>query len=321
MSKLSIELYRKLYLARRSEEQIIRLYPQDDMKTPMHMSFGQEAIPVGVCQALGLENQIWTSYRSHAAFLAKTQDTDKFFAELYGKESGTASGKAGSMHLADPAKGHMMASAVVASVIPAAVGMAFANKRAHNNLISCVFFGDGALDEGVFWESLNVACSMKLPVMFICEDNGFAVHTPNSVRQGYESATGVIERFNCIVRNNDTNDVESIHSLTKQVMAAMIADSKPSFLQMQCYRYLEHVGINEDFDAGYRPRTEYDDWLSKDCLKLQRSRLISNGTTETEIRGIEESVEQQIAESIRLAQNAPNPRPEELYKGLFYEKN
>lgn len=146
MNQLSFDLYKKLYLIRRSEELIIKHYPQDEMKTPMHMSMGQEAISAGVCHALGLEGQVFSSYRSHAVFLARTGDTDRFFAELYGKESGTAQGKAGSMHLAAPEMGHLCSSGIVASCIPIAVGVAFANKRKRNGQISCVFLGDEVRD-------------------------------------------------------------------------------------------------------------------------------------------------------------------------------
>ena len=321
MSSLSIELYQKLYMARRAEEYIIQLYPEDEMKNPMHMSMGQEAIAVGVCHALGLENQIWTSYRTHAAYLAKTEDTDKFFAELYGKETGTAAGKAGSMHLADPSKGHMMASAVVASVIPVALGMAFANKRSSNGRISCVFFGDGAPDEGVFWESFNAACAMRLPVLFVCEDNELAVHTSTQVRQGYRSITEVLQSFNCTVLNDQTTDVERIYDLTKQAMDTIRTTGTPVFLHLKCYRYLEHVGINEDFDAGYRPKSEYETWRNLDCLALQRKRLLDQNLSEDEVGGIESRIDEQIRASIKLAQEASYPQPDELYRGVFFEED
>ena len=283
MNELSFDLYKKLFMTRRAEEFIIKYYPEDDMKTPMHMSMGQEAISVGVCHALGLEDQVLTSYRSHAAFLAKTEDIEGFFAELYGKESGTAQGKAGSMHLAAPDKGFLCASGIVASCIPIAVGAAFANKRKRNGRISCVFFGDGALDEGVFWESINVASLMKIPVLFICEDNSLAVHTPTHKRQGYESITNIVSRFECNVFQEDTTDVEIIYRLVLDAIGSIKTTDKPAFIYLKCYRYLEHVGICEDFDAGYRSKAEFDEWDKRDCLTLQRTRLINVGYAETDI--------------------------------------
>lgn len=187
MNELSLELYRTLFFCRRSEELIIKYYPENEMRTPMHMSMGQEAIAVGVCAALGPEAQILTSYRSHASFLAKTRDSDIFFGELFGKISGTAAGKGGSMHLVHQEKGFLGSSGIVGSGIPVALGAAFANRRLKKERNVGVFFGDGALDEGVFWESLNVACLMKIPVLFVCEDNGLAVHTSTKKRRGFLS--------------------------------------------------------------------------------------------------------------------------------------
>lgn len=321
INELSFDLYKKLYMTRRAEEFIIKHYPEDEMKTPMHMSMGQEAISVGINHALGLEGQVLTSYRSHAAFLAKTEDTDSFFAELYGRESGSAQGKAGSMHLAAPEKGHLCSSGIVASCIPIAVGLAFANKRKKNGQISCVFFGDGALDEGSFWESLNVACIMKLPVLFICEDNGFAVHTPTHMRQGYKSITDIVSKFECNVFQEDTTDVEIIYRLALEVIESIKMIDKPAFVYLKCYRYLEHVGINEDYDAGYRSQAEFNEWYKRDCLVLQRKRLIDVGYTEEDILRAEKLIDEQLGNSIKRAREAPFPRPEELYTGVFYEGN
>lgn len=321
MDDLSFKLYKKLYLTRRAEEFIIKYYSEDEMKTPMHMSMGQEAISVGVCHALGSEDQILTSYRSHASFLAKTGDTDIFFAELYGKESGTAQGKAGSMHLSDHARGHLGSSGIVATGIPIAAGVAYANKMKGNGQICCVFFGDGAPDEGAFWESLNVACLMQLPVIFICEDNGFAVHTSKQSRQGYKSITDVVSNFECNVFKDDTTDVEQIHRLTLDAIESINKTHKPAFVHLKCYRYLEHVGIHEDFDAGYRSKSVFMEWYKRDCVTTQRRRLIDDGHAETEVKLAEQQIDEQIKSSITRAKAAPFPKLEDLYKGVFYEEN
>ncbi|MHB9127870.1 MAG: thiamine pyrophosphate-dependent enzyme [Candidatus Humimicrobiaceae bacterium] len=160
---INIALYKTMYMIRRTEEVIQYHYLEDEMKTPMHMSMGEEAIATGVCHALKPEDQILGSYRNHGIYIAKTQETDKFFAEMYGKVTGTSKGKAGSMHLLAPGSGLVCTSAIVGSSIPVAIGFAFANKYSKNNKIAAVFFGDGAIDEGVFWESLNFACLKKLP--------------------------------------------------------------------------------------------------------------------------------------------------------------
>lgn len=317
MNKLSLDLYRKMYQIRRAEELIIKHYPEDEMKTPMHMSMGQEAVAVGVCHALGPQGQIFGFYRSHAVFLAKTEDPERFFGELYGRVIGTAHGKAGSMHLAAPDKGFMCASAVVASSIPLAVGAAFANKQKRNDAIACAYFGDGALDEGVFWESLNVACVMKLPVLFVCEDNGLAVHTATYARQGYKSITNIVSNFECSVLQENTTDVEAIYNLALEAAESIRRTQRPAFLHLKCYRYLEHVGIGQDFDAGYRSEAEFVEWHRRDPLLVQRKKLLSAGFSEEDVQNAEMLLDDQIQQSIQKAKDAPFPDADELYRGVF----
>ena len=321
LSDLSVELYRKLYLIRRAEDLIIKHYPEDEMKTPMHMSKGQEAISVGVCHALGPKNQILATYRSHAAFLAKTEDTDRFFAELYGRQTGTAQGKSGSMHLAFPEKGHLFSSAVVASGLPAALGVAFANQWKGEGAICSVFFGDGAFDEGVFWESLNVACVMKLPVLFVCEDNGYAVHATKEIRQGYKSIIDILTQFECNVFEENTADVELIYHLTQKGMDSIRQTKRPAFLHLKCCRYLQHIGIEEDFHLGYRSRDEYQEWFKRDSLAVQRKRLLGNGYLEEDLVRMETAIDEQLEGSLKKAKEAPFPTPDQLYRGVFYEKD
>lgn len=319
MSALNLELYRKLYLARRAEEKIREHYGENEMKTPMHMSMGEEAIAVGVCHALKTEDQVFATYRSHAIYLAKTQDIGDFFAEMYGKDTARLKGKGGSMHLCAPESGFMGSSAIVASIVPVAVGAAFANKQQGNGKTTAVFFGDGALDEGDFWESLNVACLMKLPILFVCEDNGLAVHTPASKRHGYSSITDIISKFNCHLLQEDTTDVEVIYKLTAQAIKLIQTSRMPCFMHLKYYRYLEHVGINEDFDAGYRSRKEFEEWYKKDPVDLQRKKLLNLGIREEEIIKLEQEINAQIDSSIRLAREAPFCDVDELCNGVFTE--
>ena len=194
-TKFNIELYKSLYLIRRAEEKVREHYYDDEMKTPVHLSVGEEAVATGVIKALSSKDQFFGTYRSHGTYLARTGETDKFFAELHGKENGIARGKAGSMHLCEPEHGFLGASAIVGSIIPVGVGAAFANKYLKNGKIVAVFFGDGATDEGVFWESINTACLWKLPVLFVCEDNELAVFTKDKDRQGYKSLPDIISKF------------------------------------------------------------------------------------------------------------------------------
>ena len=316
-TELNVELYKKVYLIRRAEEKIREHYMEDEMKTPVHLSIGEEAIAAGVCQALRPGDQIFGTYRSHGIYLAKTEETDRFFAELYGKATGVAKGKTGSMHLSAPESNFLGASAVVATIIPVAVGASFANKRENNGKLVAVFFGDGALDEGAFWESLNFACLKELPILFVCEDNGLAIHSSISERQGYGSIGDVVSRFKCNVFQEKTTDPEVIYRLTSNAIALQEDNHKPCFLHLKYYRYLEHVGINEDFDAGYRSREEFDEWYRQDPLDLQRRKLLENGSREEEIQDIEKNIDGQIANSVNLAQIAPFPDERELFRDVY----
>ncbi len=315
--KLNKELYNKLYLVRRAEEIICEYYPENEMKTPMHMSMGEEAIVAGVCQALNKTDQIFTTYRSHAAFLAKTRKTDDFFAEMYGKDTSPLKGKCGSMHLCSPGDGFMGSSAIVAAHIPIAAGCAFANKSSKNGLVVAVFFGDGAVDEGGFWESINLSCLMKLPIIFVCEDNGLAVHTAPSERQGYHSITRIISQFNCRVVESESTDAEEIYRLSVKAINTARRESRPCFMKFKYYRYLEHVGVSQDFDAGYRPKEEFEEWFRKDPVILQRKKLLSLGISNAEIKKMEDRIDRVIDRSVSKARNAPFSACDELHKGVI----
>ena len=316
---LHLELYKKMYLIRKVEEAIIKNYPSDEMKTPMHMSMGEEAIVVGACQALGPKSQTFGTYRSHALYLAASQDTDGFFAEMYGKKTGAVKGKGGSMHLSNPKHGLMATSAVVASTIPAAVGSAYANKYLRKDKIVAVFFGDGAVDEGCFWESLNIACLMKLPIIFICEDNGYAVHTETVKRHGYKSIVDIIKNFDCQVFSSESTDVEEIYEISKKAVTFVKKGGKPVFLYFKYYRYLEHVGVNWDFDKGYRSETEFKKWFKKDPVKLQKKRLLKLGLRKTQIEKVESAIANKIEKSIQRAKKSSFPVNKEVFEDIFYE--
>lgn len=314
---LNLDLYQKLYLARMAEEKIREHYAEDEMKTPMHMSMGEEAIAAGVCHALKAEDQVFATYRSHAIYLAKTGKIDDFFAEMYGKDTALLKGKGGSMHMCAAECGFMGTSAIVASIIPVAVGAAFANKRQDNGKLVAVFFGDGALDEGAFWESLNVACLMKLPLLFICEDNGLAVHTAAHQRQGYTSIDDIVAKFRCNVLKEDTTDAEVIYHLTNRAIELIKTTQMPCFMHLKYYRYLEHVGVNEDFDAGYRSKTEFNEWYRKDPVTSQRKKMLQLGVKETDLIKIEKEIDERVNRSVQAAKEAPFTDEGELYHGVF----
>lgn len=315
--ELNLELYRKLYLIRRSEEKIREHYFEDEMKTPVHLSIGKEAIEVGICHALKSHDQIFGTYRSHGIYLARTGRTDAFFAELYGKAAGLVRGKAGSMHLCAPEFGLMVTSAIVAGSVPVAVGAAYANKVKGNNAVVAVFFGDGATEEGVFWESLNVACLMKLPVLFVCEDNDLAVFTSPRYRRGYSCIRDIISQYDCTVLGLDSTDVEIIYKPARDAIKSIRDGAGPCFLHLKYYRYLEHVGVNEDFDAGYRKKEEFEKWYERDPVNLQREKLFGLGAKRDEVARLEEEINNQIDDSIRFAKEASFTETDELYRDVI----
>jgi len=317
--ELGLELYKKMYLIRLAEEKIREYYPKDEIKMPVHLAIGEEAIAAGVCQALRTQDQIFGTYRNHGIYLAKTNDTYYFFAELFGKKTGLSQGKAGSMHIMAPEKGFMVTSAIVASTIPIAVGAAFANQYKKNNKITAVFFGDGAVDEGVFWESLNFACLKQLPILFICEDNSYAIHSHIKERHGYKSITEITKKFDCLNYQTETTDVEKIFNLTKTAIKECLKFHKPVFMHLKYYRYLQHVGINKDFHFGYRSENEFVQWFKKDPITLQRNRLLNTLKDEAFLLKIESEINNKIVKSINLARQDKFPTKDELYQDVYYE--
>jgi len=317
--QLQLNLYKKMFLIREAENEIRREYCNNEMKTPMHMSLGSEGISAGVCHALPKGSHAYGTYRSHALFLALSGETDKFFAEMYGKTTGCAGGKVGSMHLASPEHGLMATSAVVATTIPWALGDAFESVYNKSDRVTAVFFGDGATDEGVFWETLNAACLMKLPILFVCEDNGLAIHTPTDKRHGYHSLTNIVSRFNCNVFKERGNDAESIYNIAREALEMIAENHQPSFVKIAYYRYLEHVGVNEDFNAGYRLRPDPQEWQRNDPVYQLREKLLRDGH-KISVEEIERRVCEQVVMSRIKAQEAPFPDKDELTKGVFYGK-
>jgi len=313
----SLDLYRKMYLSRKAEERIQAEDKNNEMKTPMHMSMGEEAIAAGVCTALGKRVQVFSTYRSHAVYLATTEDLDGFFAELYGKATGPGGGKEGSMHLADPDKGVIFSSAVVATNISPALGTAFANRQLGKNKIAVTFFGDGAIDEGVFWESINLACLWKLPVLFIYEDNGLAIHTPASIRHIYTNLADIVKKIGCPTAEYEGTDAEKIFQLTTSALKHL--KSGPFFMSLKYYRYLEHVGVREDFNAGYRSKEEFLKWQKIDPIDTQRTRLIKL-ELEDKVLSLEKKVLKDIDNAVAQAKVALFPRPKELYHEIYDEQ-
>ncbi len=307
--------YRSLYRIRRVEEEVARIYPSDKIKSPVHLSIGQEAVAVGVCAALRPTDVVFGTYRGHALYLAKGGDLRKMVAELYGKATGCAKGKGGSMHLVDVSAGVMGTSAVVGTTIPHAAGYAYAMRLQRKDTVVVSFFGDGAVDEGVFTESLNFAALKRLPIIFICENNFYAIHSHQLARQ---PATNIIDRARAHTIPADRIEGGDVRHIFEMVAAAAeeirAGRSGPRFFECLTYRWKEHVGPNDDFDKGYRSIAEAQPWFAQDQLK----RLAN--TLDPQIRTrIEGEVDAEIREAFEFAERSPFPADEELYTDVLME--
>ena len=313
----ALSLYRKLILARRAEEKIREGYFNDEMKTPVHLGIGGEAISVGVCHCLPEGTKTFGTYRNHALYLAVTDDTDGFFAELYGKATGPGKGKAGSMHISAPERGLMATSAVVGTPIPVAVGAALANAYRKSPDVVAAFFGDGAVEEGVFWESLNFSCLHRLRILFVCEDNGLAIHTPAAERQGFRSIPEAIRGFNCHLASGNGSNVLDVVKAAREVLWSMSQDPKPAFLHLTYLRFLEHVGVGEDFKVGYRSQPTPEELETADPVRRLEKYFSENGVDPYEIQSVQATVEEQINRSVEAARQAPFAASSELLMDVY----
>lgn len=260
------DLFYQSIRIRMAEEKIIELYPSDLIQSPVHLSIGQEAVAVGICANLNVDDWVFINYRGHAFYLAKGGPMPEFFAELMGKKNGLSKGKAGSMHLASPKHGIMGASAVVGSTISHAVGAALVSKIKNEKRIFVANFGDGALEQGVLHESLNFASLYKVPTLFLCEDNNLAVHSPKSERQSF-SLKSLISSYDIpFYEINEGYNFIKIQQKSKIAIDHVRDACRPVFLKINTARYKEHVGTGEDFSAGYRNESDIDKWKKLDPL-------------------------------------------------------
>lgn len=304
------ELYRRLFrtslLIRLVEERIIELYPSDRIQSPVHLSIGQEAVAVGVCDALRPDDLVFATYRSHGFYIAKGGRLDTMFAELYGRIGGGAKGKAGSMHLSAPEVGLMGSSAVVASTIPHAVGAALSFKRRRSQRIAVTVFGDGATEEGVYHESLNFAALMKAPVLFLCEDNGLAVHSFRNVRQSYGLLKHA-ETYGIATRRIEEGwDMLAIREATLEAVERVRA-GEPFVLEIATSRYKEHVGVGEDFHFQYRTRDAVDAWKKRDPLVVDTAL----------VEALRPELMREIEAAVAFAEKSPAPGREELLTDII----
>jgi len=308
--------YRSLYRIRAVEERIAKVYPSDRIKSPIHLSIGQESISVGVCEALASDGSdvVFGTYRGHALYLAKGGSLRGMIAELFGKVDGCARGKGGSMHLVAPEVNMMGTSAVVATTIPHAVGYAYALALQGSKAIATVFFGDGAAEEGVFAESLNFAALHRLPVLFVCENNEYAIHTHLGRRQAVTDIARKAGAHGVPAERLDESDVERVFACAKSLVAEVRGGGGPRFMECRAYRWREHVGPGEDAHIGYRSEAELRDWQRRDPLLMIRQSL-----PDALCDAIAAEVEREIDDAFAFAEASPLPDPTELYAHVIAE--
>lgn len=316
MEKSKIILfYRSLYMIRRVEEEIVRIYPTDEIKSPVHLSIGQEAVAVGICSALAPGDIVFGTYRGHAMYLAKGGDLNKMIAELYGKESGCAKGKGGSMHLVDAQAGVMGTSAIVATTIPVSVGYALGLDYRNKKNVVVSFFGDGATDEGAFHESMNFAVIKKLPILFVCENNQYAIHSHLLQRRNSDNIFKHALAYGMPAMRIKNGDIFKIHQTAKKFLHKVRSGAGPAFLECFTSRWKEHVGPGDDFHLGYRNAADLSWWKKNDQLEHLKKMLPLS-----KIRRIESLVEDRIAKAFEFAKNCPFPKPRELFTDVFQEQ-
>ncbi|WP_417781913.1 thiamine pyrophosphate-dependent dehydrogenase E1 component subunit alpha [Terasakiella pusilla] len=314
-------LLKNMLLIRVSEDAIADHYKEWEMRCPVHLCIGQEAAEVGATLALKSSDKTISGHRSHGHYLGKGGDLKKMIAEIYGKATGCAGGKGGSMHLIDLEAGFLGAAPIVGSTIPIGVGAAFKSKLSGEDDVTMVFFGDGACEAGVFHESLNFVKLKNLPVVFVCENNLYSVYSPMEVRQSADrTITDIVKGHGIEAHQLDGNDVELVYSQTLDAVAKARAGQGPVFLELMTYRWREHCGPNFDNHIGYRTEEEYQDWLVRDPVALYKKHLVETDVLSVdEITQMESEIKASVAEAILFAKQSDFPAPETacgpVYKG------
>jgi len=315
----ALELLFSMMRIRGVEEEIARRYSENEMRCPIHLSVGQEAVAAGVGLALRSSDLAVSGHRAHAHYLGKGGNLDALIAELHGKETGCSKGKGGSMHLIDEAVGFMGSTAIVGGTIPVGVGLALGMKIKATDQLACVFLGDAAVEAGVFYESVNFAALRQLPVLFICENNLYSVYTGLECRQPagrqiHEMVSGMGISASC----HDGNDAQSVYESVLDSAASIRRGDGPRFLEFATYRWLEHCGPNFDNDIGYRTESEFLQWKARDPVETLADRLKQAGSLDDGwLVRANARLKAEVERAFYSARLASFPRMDEAYKDLF----
>jgi pyruvate dehydrogenase E1 component alpha subunit len=312
-----IRLYDRMVAIRLFEERVNDLYTRALMPGLAHLYIGEEAIAVGVCEALKNNDYITSTHRGHGHCLAKGASPDLMFAELLGKEAGYCKGKGGSMHIADPATGNLGANAIVGGSTGIATGAAFASKYLKTGQVAVCFFGEGALGQGLLYEELNLAQLWMLPVIFVCENNGYNEYTHFS-----ESTAGDVakraEAFGMANETADGQNVRETYTIAQKYIERARSGGGPAFLQFKTYRYHGHH-VGDIARAYYRPKAEEQEWVTeRDPITLHGTWLMENGiATRAELDAIQEKLVVEMDAAVDFGVNASYPDPSRVTEDVY----
>lgn len=316
MVEILKEAYKKMILIRVAEEEIAKLYLENKIMSFVHFYVGQEAVAVGVCNALNGEDRVFGNHRSHGHYLAKGGDLRKMICELLGKEYGLAKGKGGSMHMIDKTVNFIGSTPILGSVVPLANGSAFEQKYNKKSGLTVAFFGDGAFEEGVVYETLNLSALFKLPILFVVENNLYSVNSKIKDRRSSDhDVEKIVTGFGVKYIKANGNDFQDVYEKAKSLTEGMRGGSGPALLECITYRHMAHSA--PIFDESVREEDTLEVRLEKDCLKKIKSDLLALGVAEEELKKEEELARAKVLEDIEFAKNAPYPQKETLYTDLY----
>ena len=317
--ELLMTMLRRMMLIRRFDENVKEMVQSAEMVGAAHCYIGEEAVAVGACTALRDDDYITGNHRSHGHPLAKGGDVRKAMAELLGKSTGYCKGKGGSMHLADFSIGILGESGIVASALPVAVGAAMGSKMQGTDRVVVAFFGDGASNQGACHEAMNLAAIWKLPVIFLCENNQYAVTTHFSDVVAVENISDRAVAYNMPGVLVDGQDAMAVHETTTQAVLRARAGQGPSLVEARTYRYEDHSeGLGRILREPYRTDDELDEWRKRDPIVIHSEMLVEQGiATEAEIEQARTEAAEAVQEALVFARESPYPEPEDLFTDMY----
>jgi TPP-dependent pyruvate/acetoin dehydrogenase alpha subunit len=316
-----VDILRRMIRIRAFEERLVTLFKANEIVCPIHLYVGQEAIAAGVCAILTREDYAFSTHRSHGHYIAKGGSLRHLMAEILCREDGCSHGRGGSMHITDVSQGFIASAAIVAGTIPLAVGAALKSKMMGETRVSVAFFGDGATDEGVFYECVNFAALNKLPVLFACENNLFSTHMPVFKRQSNQALFEKMAAFGLPSRRVDGNDVSEVYDAASRMIREARDGAGPSFLECMTYRWYSHVGAWQDLDVGFRKKEDVERWMARDPIEATR-RYVATRRPEAwdEIARIDAGVVEEVVDAESFARSSSQPLISTIAHGLFAEK-